>query len=297
MACLFLAAGACGAAFVVAYILTSSNAVLGGLLAAAFLFLGAALILVGRFIAPQETVIEARARTHDPEQERAVAQLVRSAGGGARRRLLATAGAAAGEGIAAGAVTAAASLGPVDRRRGGDVPVPGRDELVDERGRPGAGLRPRGGLVPYRVCGRREPRGARLVGHARADPRQLHLPADRRGWAPSGIVAYSKICTHAGRAVAYGVTARVVTRGDAGEFTAGPALLANPSWTPEAVLVEGPDAAQPSVLDEVWASGRRSAFAAAMTRRREWRWSYPQWRWPSRWSRRLPHGSRTGRRR
>jgi ubiquinol-cytochrome c reductase iron-sulfur subunit len=29
----------------------------------------------------------------------------------------------------------------------------------------------------------------------------LHLPADRRSWAPKGIVAYSKICPHAGCAI------------------------------------------------------------------------------------------------
>ena len=30
---------------------------------------------------------------------------------------------------------------------------------------------------------------------------ELELPAGRQGWAPGGIVAYSKICTHAGCAV------------------------------------------------------------------------------------------------
>jgi ubiquinol-cytochrome c reductase iron-sulfur subunit len=29
----------------------------------------------------------------------------------------------------------------------------------------------------------------------------LHLPADRRAWAPEGILAYSKICPHAGCAI------------------------------------------------------------------------------------------------
>jgi ubiquinol-cytochrome c reductase iron-sulfur subunit len=33
-------------------------------------------------------------------------------------------------------------------------------------------------------------------------PRQLRMPAARRDWTPDGIVAYSKICTHAGCAVA-----------------------------------------------------------------------------------------------
>src|SRR5437660_796758 len=36
----------------------------------------------------------------------------------------------------------------------------------------------------------------------RVPPSQLRLPAQRAGWAPFGILAYSKICTHAGCAVA-----------------------------------------------------------------------------------------------
>jgi ubiquinol-cytochrome c reductase iron-sulfur subunit len=204
VACLLLATGACGVAFVVAYVLTSSNAVLGGLLAAVFLSLGAALILVGRFVVPQETVIEARARTHDREQERAVAQLVRSAGEGVtRRRLLVTAGAAAGAGIAASAVTAAASLGPWI----GDVavtsPFRAGTKLVDERGRPvvASNLEVGSFLTAFAAGASLEALGSSVI-LVRLAQRQLHLPPDRRDWAPSGIVAYSKICTHAGCAVA-----------------------------------------------------------------------------------------------
>ena len=29
----------------------------------------------------------------------------------------------------------------------------------------------------------------------------IHLPPARAGWAPGGILAYSKICTHAGCAI------------------------------------------------------------------------------------------------
>jgi ubiquinol-cytochrome c reductase iron-sulfur subunit len=35
----------------------------------------------------------------------------------------------------------------------------------------------------------------------RVDPRTLDLPADRRDWAPGGILAFSQICTHAACAV------------------------------------------------------------------------------------------------
>ena len=36
----------------------------------------------------------------------------------------------------------------------------------------------------------------------RLSPSQLRLPRGRESWAPKGILAYSKICTHAGCAVA-----------------------------------------------------------------------------------------------
>ncbi|MDX6732960.1 MAG: ubiquinol-cytochrome c reductase iron-sulfur subunit, partial [Baekduia sp.] len=36
----------------------------------------------------------------------------------------------------------------------------------------------------------------------RVDPATLQLPRGREGWAPEGLLAYSKICTHAGCAVA-----------------------------------------------------------------------------------------------
>jgi ubiquinol-cytochrome c reductase iron-sulfur subunit len=36
----------------------------------------------------------------------------------------------------------------------------------------------------------------------RVEPEMLHLPADRKDWAPDGYIAFSKICTHAGCPVA-----------------------------------------------------------------------------------------------
>jgi ubiquinol-cytochrome c reductase iron-sulfur subunit len=36
----------------------------------------------------------------------------------------------------------------------------------------------------------------------RLDPAAIHLPPGRGDWAPMGIVAYSKVCTHAGCAIA-----------------------------------------------------------------------------------------------
>jgi ubiquinol-cytochrome c reductase iron-sulfur subunit len=36
----------------------------------------------------------------------------------------------------------------------------------------------------------------------RLNPRSIHMPPGRQDWAPLGIVAYSKVCTHAGCAIA-----------------------------------------------------------------------------------------------
>jgi len=203
-ALLLLGGGACAAAFIVAYVVTGDTQVLGLLLGAAFLLAGAALIVAGRWIVPQETVIEARRPTRAPDDEKAVAAVVRTVGTGVtRRRLLVTAGAVATGGIAASAVTATASLGPWI----GDVsitsPFRAGIKLVDEHGRP---LRADSMAVGSFATAFAQGASVDSLGSSlilvRLAERQLHLPADRSGWAPQGIVAYSKVCTHAGCAVA-----------------------------------------------------------------------------------------------
>jgi membrane protein implicated in regulation of membrane protease activity len=59
-----------------------------------------------------------------------------------------------------------------------------------------------------------------------------------------------------------GVTARVVTREAGGGFAAGPAMLANPSWTPEVV---DPDAPRDGLADELRGAAKRGALAAGIT--------------------------------
>jgi ubiquinol-cytochrome c reductase iron-sulfur subunit len=55
----------------------------------------------------------------------------------------------------------------------------------------------------------------------RVAPGTLALPRARRGWAPAGLVAYSKICTHAGCAVS-------LFRYPLDEQTSGPPALVCP---------------------------------------------------------------------
>ena len=74
---------------------------------------------------------------------------------------------------------------------------------MDERGRPlRAGDIEQGSFyTAFPEGADRELIGSPLV-VVRLEPSALHLPAGRNGWAPDGILAFSKICTHAGCAIA-----------------------------------------------------------------------------------------------
>jgi ubiquinol-cytochrome c reductase iron-sulfur subunit len=100
-------------------------------------------------------------------------------------------------------VTPAVSLGPVfDTDRFYRTPWRGGRRLVDERGRPLHADDIEEGVfyTAYPAGADPEQLGSPLI-VVRLDPNTLQLPAGRDDWAPQGILAYSKICTHAGCAV------------------------------------------------------------------------------------------------
>ena len=101
-------------------------------------------------------------------------------------------------------ITPAASFGPVlDVSSLYRTPWRRGVRLVDEAGRGFRGdeIEEDTFYTAYPEHADREQMGAPLV-VVRLQFEQLQLPAGRRGWAPGGIVAYSKICTHAGCAIA-----------------------------------------------------------------------------------------------
>jgi ubiquinol-cytochrome c reductase iron-sulfur subunit len=204
---LFLAAAACAVAFVVVYALEdipSPTQFLGLSLGLAFAFVAAACVVIAKRLVVTEENEEEYGVTHPEEQEK-VEQLVDESGDRITRKgLLVLAGGAAGTALGVALVTPAVSLGPLlDVSSLYRTPWRRGIRLVDEIGRPlGADdVEEDTFYTAYPERADREQMGAPLV-VVRLKPVELHLPDDRRGWAPDGIVAYSKICTHAGCAIA-----------------------------------------------------------------------------------------------
>jgi ubiquinol-cytochrome c reductase iron-sulfur subunit len=200
---LLFAAAACAVLFVVFYAMEASTQALGLTLGGALLLAGIALVVMSKRVLVTE---ELESEYHEPDVEEAdkVTQIVQEGGDGITRKgLLLTAGGVAGGAIVVAAVTPAASLGPLIHteplhrtpwRRG--------VRLVDEHN------------VPLKADDIEEatfytgfPEGAfkndiaTAVVIVRLPPPVIHLPPGRRGWAPGGILAYSKSCTHAGCAI------------------------------------------------------------------------------------------------
>jgi ubiquinol-cytochrome c reductase iron-sulfur subunit len=202
---LLLAAAAAAVLFVVAYGVGWSTQVLGGSLAAALALLGAALIVGAKRLIATEELVDDYPEERHPEAERDVAQIVRESGDGiTRKKLIGGAATVAGGALGAALITPAVSLGPVfDTSRLNESPwQPGR-RLVDENGRPLTAddieLGPFYTAFPEGAA--KKPIASPLV-VVKLPLEALRLPAERSGWAPEGILAYSKICTHAGCALA-----------------------------------------------------------------------------------------------
>jgi len=172
---------------------------LGGSLA----FLAAALILTGDRLVETEH-IEEEYSPPDEEAEQEIDELVSDAGRRfTRKRLLGTAAGVAGASLGAAFITPAASLGPVlDTESLTQTPWRRGRRLVDTHGKAYTAqeIEPKTFYTAYPEGADHDLIGAPVI-MARLDPAQLRLPRDRADWAPEGIVAYSKICTHAGCAL------------------------------------------------------------------------------------------------
>jgi ubiquinol-cytochrome c reductase iron-sulfur subunit len=193
-------------AFVVVFALdrlSSQTQYLGLALGLSLLSLSAACIVGARHLVVTEQVAEDYPEPH-PEEQEELAQIVEESGSRVtRKKLLGGAAVVASGALGAAVLAPAASLGPTlsshvlletPWRRGrrvvreDNVPIKASDI---EQGTFYTG---------FAEGASHDTMGAPLV-IVRLDESALKLPPERVDWAPQGIVAYSKICTHAGCAI------------------------------------------------------------------------------------------------
>jgi quinol---cytochrome c reductase iron-sulfur subunit len=198
----------CAIGFIVVYAEFSPtkmpNTLLGLSLGLCLIFIASALAVVGKRLVPSEELEDDYPQDH-PEQQAEVIETVHAAGSLiTRKRLLLGAGSVAGCALGAAALTPVLSIGPFwDTAPLDRTPWKRGVRLVDETGHPLAA-----DDVFRKTFYTAFPEGADpeeigspiVVLHLNAS--ELQLPPGRSGWTPRGIIAYSKICTHAGCAVA-----------------------------------------------------------------------------------------------
>jgi ubiquinol-cytochrome c reductase iron-sulfur subunit len=213
VATLLFAAGLAGVAFVLVYAFDGGDTqLLGVAFALALGLVAAALILAGKRVVPQETIAEQRPEFAVPAKERREERddgsertgltVRKGVDGITRRRLIGSAGAAAGVGLGAAALTPIASLGPRVGKLLEESPWREGTALVEENGLPvSADELEVGSFLTAFAKGADKRELAASVVVVRVDEAELELPPERRDWAPEGLLAFSKICTHAQCAV------------------------------------------------------------------------------------------------
>ncbi len=176
------------------------NWLLGVCIAGSLASIAAALaVSAQRLVVTEE--IEEDYPQENPAEQRQIAQLVSESGDRiTRRRLLIGAAAGAGGALGLAGLTPVLSLGPLwDTTPLAASPWRRGRRLVDADGKAllASDIEEETfysafaqGVDPEEI--------AALLIVIRMNPAELRLPAGRAGWAPDGILAYSRICTHAG---------------------------------------------------------------------------------------------------
>jgi ubiquinol-cytochrome c reductase iron-sulfur subunit len=195
-------------AFVVVYALdrlTSQTQYLGLSLGLAFVFLAGACAVIAKKLVVSEVLVHDYPPPEHPAEQAELEQLVDESGERfTRKRLVLMAGAGAVGALGVALVTPAVSLGPVlDIDTFLRTPWHRGRRLVGEDGKPLTAEEIEEGSFYTAFPEHADPDLlASPLGLVRLRPAELRLPAGREGWAPQGILAYSKVCTHAGCAIA-----------------------------------------------------------------------------------------------
>jgi ubiquinol-cytochrome c reductase iron-sulfur subunit len=204
---LLLLAALASVGFVVVFAIDSipsQTQYLGLTLGIALVCLAAAFIVTAKHLIVTEELEEPYPDEHPDDQE-VVSKIVEESGSRfTRKKLLGGAAVAAGGALGAAFVAPVASFGPVlDSHLLLETPWRRGRRLVSEDNVPvkAADIEQGAFYTAFAEGASHDLLGAPLV-VVRVNPKELKLPRGRRGWAPQGIVAYSKVCTHAGCSVA-----------------------------------------------------------------------------------------------
>ena len=202
---LLFAAAACGIAFVVVYVLDGLPAhtqLLGLSLGLACVFVAAALIVTAKRLIVTEELEDDYPVNEHPDEQETIAQLGADSGF-SRRGLLKLGLLAAGGALTVAILTPIASLGPaIDLARFYATPWRRGRRLVDDNGRPyrATDIEEKTLYTAFAEGSDKEQLGSSIV-LVRLPKDQLKLSGGTSGYDADGIVAYSKICTHAGCAI------------------------------------------------------------------------------------------------
>ena len=192
-----------GVAFWVFYVAFPDTQALGLSIGLSLAALALAAVVAAKRIVPHEEAVEEIEDFGSREEEEAVEEMVLEAGEGvSRRKLLLRATGAAGATIGAATLLPIASCGPSVEERIDATPWQRGRRVVDRHGRPIRAEDVEEGmmLTGFPEGAARSELGAAIV-LVKVAPEELKLPADRAHVAPEGVIAFSKICPHAGCAV------------------------------------------------------------------------------------------------
>ncbi|HEY3728862.1 MAG TPA: Rieske (2Fe-2S) protein [Solirubrobacteraceae bacterium] len=203
VAVLLALAAVFGFGFTAVYVVAETNTQLLGIaMGGALALLAAAAIVAGKLVVVQETSVEERDQLLDEPQAEQLIEVIEAGGEGISRRvLLAGAGGLAGAAVITAAVAPLASLGPPSHSLHASPWTRGI-RLVDDEGHVYAADAIQIGSFYTALPEGESPEvfGAGLL-VVRLPPQMIHLPASRATWTPDGIMAFSKICPHAGCAI------------------------------------------------------------------------------------------------
>ena len=187
--------------------LPSVTPLLGATIGLAFVFLAAALVVVGLKLVPTEEIAEEYPPHEHPGEQQVIAELVDESGTRfTRRRLFKLGLLGAGGTLGLALLTPAVSFGPLFHV-GDFLRTPWRRgrRLVDENGRPykASDIEKNDFYLafPEGLNDEEKEQTAASLVVIRLDPDQVHLPPHLQGYDAHGILAYSRICTHAGCAI------------------------------------------------------------------------------------------------